>query len=171
MVDIATTGHLNLKPLGHGVHALRAHAVGAAGEFVTALAVFAAGVQGGEHHLDAGNAVFGMNVDGDAAAIIANGDRAVHVDGNVDLVAMAGEMLVDGVVQDLGNAVMERPFIRAADIHAGLFTHGFQAFEFAQLGGVVVAFDGYILRRGNRVGRVGHVNMGTRENLRSLSHR
>jgi len=41
-------------------------------------------------------------------------------------------VLVDGVVQNLGNAVVQRAFIGAADIHAGLFAHGLESLEFAK---------------------------------------
>jgi hypothetical protein len=43
---------------------------------------------------------------------------------------MAGEVFVDGVVEDLGDAVVEGPFVGAADIHAGLFADGLEALEF-----------------------------------------
>ena len=46
-------------------------------------------------------------------------------------------MLVDGVVENLGNTVVERPLIGAADVHAGLFAHGLEALEFAELGRIV----------------------------------
>ena len=44
---------------------------------------------------------------------------------------MAGEVFVDGVVQDLRDAVVERALVGAADIHAGLFPDGLEALEFA----------------------------------------
>ena len=59
VMDGVAAGDLDLEPFGNGVDAFGADAVGAAGELVAALAVFAAGVQGGEHHLDAGDAVLG----------------------------------------------------------------------------------------------------------------
>ena len=142
MVDVAALGDLDLEPLGDGVHALGADAVGAAGELVSALAILAARVEGGEDHLDAGDAVDGVDVDRDAAAVVADGDGAVDVDGDLDAVAVAGEVFVDGVVEDLGHAVVEGAFIGAADIHAGLFADGLEALEFAQLGGVVIGGAG-----------------------------
>jgi hypothetical protein len=71
-----------------------------------------------------------VDVDRDAAAVVADGDGAVDVDGDLDAVAMAGEVFVDGVVEDLGDAVVEGPFVGAADIHAGLFADGLEALEF-----------------------------------------
>ena len=138
VVDVAALGDLDLEPFGDGVDALGADAVGAAGEFVSTLAILAAGVEGGEHHLDAGYAVLGMDIDGDAASVVADGDGAVDVDGDVDAFAVAGEVFVHGVVENLGDAVVESALVGAADIHAGLFANGLQAFEFAQFGRVVI---------------------------------
>ena len=74
VVDLAVLRDLDLEPLGDGVYALGADAVGAAGELVSALAILAAGVEGGEHHLDAGDAILGVDVHRDAAAVVADGD-------------------------------------------------------------------------------------------------
>ncbi len=103
----------------------------AAGENVTTLAVFTARVEGGEHHLNAGNLVLRVNVDRDAAAFVADGDGAVDVDVDLDAFAMAGKMLVDGVVEHLGNTVVQGALIGASDVHAGLFADGFEALQLA----------------------------------------
>ncbi len=48
-----------------------------------------------------------MHVHRDAAAVVADGNRAIHMDRDLDLVAIAGEMFVDRVVQHLEDAVMQ----------------------------------------------------------------
>jgi len=96
-------------------------------------------VEGGQDHLHTRDLVLGVDVDRDPAAIVADGDGAIDVDGDLDLVAMSGEMLVDGVVQDLRDAVVEGAFIGAADVHARLLADSLESFEFAQLGGVICA--------------------------------
>ncbi len=53
------------------------------------------------------------------------------MDGDFDLLAEAGEMFVDGVVEHLGNAMMQRPLIGAADVHAGLLADRFEALQLA----------------------------------------
>ena len=54
-----------------------------------------------------------------------------------DLVAIAGQMFVDGIVEDFENAMMQPAFVGVADVHAGAFPDGFQAFEFIDFCGVV----------------------------------
>ena len=67
----------------------------AAGIFVGALAELAARVQIGQHQLHRRHFPFRMNIDGNAAAVIANGDGTIDVHGHVNFVAKPGEMLID----------------------------------------------------------------------------
>ena len=69
-----------------------------------------------------------MDVDRDAAAVVGDGDRAVGVERHRDRVAIAGERLVDGVVDDLVDHVVQaRAVIGVADIHARALAHGIEA--------------------------------------------
>ncbi len=54
-----------------------------------------------------------------------------------DVLAVAGEVLVDGVVHDLENTVVQAALIGVADIHSGPFAHGLKAFEFLDLIGTI----------------------------------
>ena len=137
VIDLAVARDLDLEPIGERVDAFRADAVQAAGIFVGALAEFAAGVQIRQHELDRRHLEFRMHVDRNAAAVVADGNRAIDVNGDFDLGAIAGEMFVDRVIEHLENAVMQTAFIGVADIHAGPFPDGFEALQFVDLGGVV----------------------------------
>ena len=53
------------------------------------------------------------------------------MDGYFDARAKTGEMFIHGVVQNFRNAVMERAFIGATDIHARLFSDGLKSLELA----------------------------------------
>ena len=98
----------HLKLFGERVDDRSADAVQAAGNLVDAAAELAAGVERGEHGLDAGEARLLMTVDGDAAAVVDDADAAVLVDRDLDAVAEAGHRLVDGVVDDLVDQVVQR---------------------------------------------------------------
>ncbi len=63
VVDLAVARNLDLEPFRDGVDALRADAVGAAGEDVAALAVFAAGVEPREHHFHGGHGFARMEME------------------------------------------------------------------------------------------------------------
>ena len=138
VVDLAVAEHLGLEPIGKRVDALRAHAVQAAGIFVRPLAEFAARVQVGQHQFDGRDAELRVHVHGDAAAVVADGAGAIDVDGHVDLRARTGQMLVDGVIQHLENAVVQTPFVRRPDVHARPLADTRQPFELVDLGGVIL---------------------------------
>ena len=83
-----------------------------------------------------------MLVDRDAAAVVDDGDRLVGVDRDLDVVAVAGQGLVDGVVDDLVDEVMESARAGGADVHARALAHGIEPAEDRDLAGRVVAVLG-----------------------------
>jgi hypothetical protein len=99
------------QPLGQGVDAGHADAVQAAGHLVAVLVELAAGVQ--HHHDDLGGGAPGLvlvvelDAHRDAAAVVGDGNGVVRVDDDLDVVAVAGQGLVDGVVQHLEHHVVQ----------------------------------------------------------------
>ena len=71
-----------------------------------------------------------MNGGGNAAAVVGYGDRAFRVEGHQNGVAMAGQRLVDGIIDHFVDHVMQTgAVIGIADIHAGPFAYRFQPFQ------------------------------------------
>ena len=127
--DVPVAAHFDFQPLGKGVGDGRAHAVQAAREGIVVLVELAARVQLRKNDLYARNFGLGVDVGGDAAAVVAHGGAAVLVKDDVDAVRKAVGGLVDGVVDDLPQNVMEAFGARRADVHAGAQAHGLQPFE------------------------------------------
>jgi hypothetical protein len=136
-MDEAVAGDFDFEPLGEGVDAFGADAVEAAGVLVGALAELAAGMEVGEDEFDGGDAPLGVDIDRDAAAVVADGDRAVDVDRHLDALAEPGEVFVDGVVEHLEDAVVEAAFVGVADVHARPFADRLETFQLVDLRGVV----------------------------------
>ena len=126
----------------------------AAGGVVGAGAELAAGVQLGEDDLDPGEAGPRFDVDGDAAGLVGHRDAAVSPQGDRDLPPVPAERLVDGVVDDLPEAVHEPAGVGGADVHRRPLADRLEALEDQQVPGFVLAVLG---RRGG--GR--HVREGT----------
>ena len=137
VVDLAVALDLDLEPIAERIDALRAYAVEAARVFVGALAEFAAGVEVREDEFERGNFEFRVDIDRDAAAVVADRAGAVDMDGHIDFRAVAGEVFVDRVVEDLEDAVVEAAFVCWPDIHAGALADAGEAFKFVDFRGVV----------------------------------
>jgi len=134
LVDLALAAHHQAQHGAQRVHAAHAHAVQAAGDLVAVLVELAARVQLGQR--DLGGRALGLvlvvhlHAGGNAAAVVGDGDRVVGVDGHDDVVAVAGQRLVDGVVDHLEDEVVQPGAVRGvADVHAGALAHGLKPFE------------------------------------------
>ena len=108
--DVAFAADLGLEPFGKCVDRRDADAVQSAGpRFVAAGAVeFSAGVDFGEHDFE-GRAVVhvGHGSDGDAAAVVGDGDAAVGVEADDDHAGKAVDRLVDAVIDDFVDEVVQ----------------------------------------------------------------
>ena len=78
-----------------------------------------------------------MRIDRNAAAVVGHRDKTVGRHLDFDPVGVAGERLVHGVIDHLGEQVVQRLLVGAADIHARPAAHRFEPFQYLDvLGGV-----------------------------------
>ena len=120
---------LHLQLFGQRVHATHADSVQAAGHLVAVGIELAAGMQLGHHDLGRRDALGGVLVHRDAATVILDRDRVVDVDRDVDSVAVPGQSLVHGVIDDLVNQVVEAEFAGRADVHGRALPDSLQPFQ------------------------------------------
>jgi hypothetical protein len=146
-VFLAVAADGEAQPFRQGIDAGNAHAMESTRDFVGVLVEFAAGMQ--DAHDDFGSGALGfvlvihLDADRDATAVVADGDGVVGVDGDDDVVAVAGQGFVDGVVDNFEHHVVQASAIGGvADVHAGALAHGFQAFELLDRGFVISAVGG-----------------------------
>ena len=126
---VALAADFGVHAGGQGVDDGDADAVQATRDGVSAAAELAASVEDRHDDLDGGLVLGGVLVDGDASAVVDDFDAAVCLDGNLNVVRVAGQGLVDGVVDDLVDEVVQAAFAGRADVHARTLADGFQAFE------------------------------------------
>ena len=128
-----------LEPARQRVDHRDADAVQAAGHLVGVLVEFSAGVQLGHDDLGCRHAFALVDVGRDAAAVVAHGAGAVGIERHHDVLGVAGERLVDGVVDDFVDHVMQAgTVVGVADIHARPLAHGIEALEHLDQFGVVI---------------------------------
>ena len=136
-VEGVAPADFDFEMAGEGVDDGGADAVEAAGDGVCAAAELAAGVEGGHDGFEGGHAGGGVDVHGDAAPVVADGNGAVLADGDFNAGAESRHCLVHGVVDDFVDEVVEAALVRAADVHAGAAADGLQSFKDGDvLGGV-----------------------------------
>ena len=159
-VGLAAAVDLDVEPGGQRVDHRGAHTVQTAGCRVRAAAELPARVQPGVDQLDPGQAGARLDVDRHAAAVVADLDRPVVVQGHLDAVAVPAQRLVDRVVDDLPQAVHEPARVGGADVHAGTLADRLEPLEDLEVvGGVLGRGLGRrgLLRSGRR-----HVRKGSR---------
>ena len=129
-VELLPARDLDLHAFGQRVDDRDADAVQAAGGLVDLGVEFAAGVQRAHDHFERRLVLeFRMRIDRNAAAVVGDGDKAVRRHLDLDPVGVAGERLVHGIVDHLGEQVMQRLLVGAADIHAGPAAHRLEPFQ------------------------------------------
>ena len=136
-VDLPLAHDLDLEPGGEGVDALGTDAVETARVLVRPLAELTAGMQVGQNEFEGRDLELGMDLNGNASAIIADRDRSIGVNRHLDARAVARQMFVDRVIEHLKDAVVQTPLIGIADVHAGAFANRLKALQFVDLGSSV----------------------------------
>ena len=122
-----------------------ADAVQAAGNLVGVLVEFAAGMELGHDDLGRRDAFALVDVDGNAAAVVAHGHRIVGVEDDVDLRRVTRQRLVDRVVDDLIDHVVQAgTVIGVADIHARPLADGIEALQNPDRFRIVIACHGML---------------------------
>ena len=122
-VDLPVAVDLDLEPFGESVDNRDTDAVQAAGDLVTVVVEFAAGMQGGHHDLDCRLLLCRVHVDRDAAAVIGYGDIPFLRYDNLDRRAVSRHRFIDRVVDHLIDHVMKAMDVGASDIHRRALAH------------------------------------------------
>ncbi len=102
-------------------------AVKAARNFVSALAELAAGVQDRHHDFDRRHLLFGVDVDGNAASVVFDRTAAVFEERHFDVLGVARQRFVDGVVDRFVDELVQAALGGVADVHARTFANRFEA--------------------------------------------
>ena len=106
-----------------------------------------------------------MRIDRDAAAVVGDGEEAVGLHLDLDQGRVAGQRLVHGIVDHLGEQVMQRLLVGAADIHAGAAAHRLEPFQHLDVaGGVAGLGPGGLAPPRGRAARGAHAAGGSSSN-------
>jgi creatinine amidohydrolase/Fe(II)-dependent formamide hydrolase-like protein len=125
VIVVPVSADLDLQQFGQRVDDRQADAVQSAGDLVAAaVAELAAGVQDRQDDLDGRQLLLGHRRDRNAATVVVHRDGVVGMDRDVDERAVAGERLVDGVVDNLVDEVVQAAHTGRPDVHPGSLANG-----------------------------------------------
>ena len=136
--DVAIASDLDVKTFGQRIDHCRTHTVQTAGHSIAASAELTASVQNGQDHLDGGLALSGVHRHRHSSPVIDDSDSAVGEDRHLDVRAVSGHCLIDGVVDDFLNQVVETAFRGRTDIHARSLANCFETLEYRNIPGIVM---------------------------------
>ena len=89
----------------------------------------------------AADTLLAMNIRRNPAPVVGDGDRTVGIERHRDARRVAGQRLVDGVIDDLIDHVMQAgAIVGIADIHAWTLAHGIEAAQHLDRIGAVIGF-------------------------------
>ena len=111
-VPLTVTAHSDRQVFGKRVDAGNAHAVQAAGNLVACIVKLAAGMQLCHDHLNGGYAFLGVDINGNAAAIVTHGNAVVGMQNDGDARAKARHGLVNGVIHHFVNKMVQAARVR-----------------------------------------------------------
>ena len=138
MIVLAITVDVRLQPFAQGVNHADADAVQAAGHLVAVAVELAAGMQSREHHLECTDLDVLVHFDGDAPPVVFDRAGAIDLNADQNLRALAGERLIDRVVEHLIDEVVQTADPAVADIHIRAFADGLDTAQDFDAAGIVL---------------------------------
>ena len=109
-----------------------------AGNGIAASAELSASVQNSQDHLDGGLALCGVHRHRHSTPVIDDSHASIGEDRHLNMRAVSGHCLVDGVVDDFLNEVVETAFRGRTDIHARSLANCFETLEYRNIPGIVM---------------------------------
>ena len=139
-VELAAARDLDFELLRQRVHHRHADAVQAARGLVDLGVELAARMQHAHDHFERRFLrEFRVRIDRNAAAVVGHGEEAVRAKLHLDEARMPRQRLVHGVVDRLGEEVVQRLLVGAADIHAGAAAHRLEPLQHLDVVGGIAA--------------------------------
>jgi hypothetical protein len=138
---IVVAPDLNVELLGECIDTAYADAVQTTRDLVVGGVELTARMEHGENDLNRRHllAVDDLVIDGDAAAVVGDGDGIVNVNGDVDARGVATERFVDGVIYYFVDEMVQPLLAGGADIHGRAQAHGRESLENGDVLGRVTA--------------------------------
>ena len=133
-VHLAIAPDRQAQHLAQRIHATHTHPVQATGHFVAVLIEFAACMQLSQRNLSSRTLglvlVVHLHPGGNPTTVVDHANRVVGVNGDHDVVAMASQGFVDGIIDHLKHQMVKTSTVRGvANVHTWTLAHCFKPFQ------------------------------------------
>jgi hypothetical protein len=118
----------DLHPRREGVDAGDTDAMEASRDLIVLLIELASRVELRHNELERGDMLLGVESHRDASAVVLDPDYVVLLKDDENIRAVAGESLIDGVIDYLINEMVESIDARGPDVHTGPLADRFESF-------------------------------------------
>ena len=124
-MQFAVAADVELEEIGQRIDDGHTDAMQSTGNLVGGVVELSARMQHGHDDLGRGDALFAVNVDRNAAAVVGHGDGFIGMNSDHHAITMARQRLVDGVIDHLEHHVVQAAaVVGVADVHSGSFSDG-----------------------------------------------
>ena len=139
-MNLGSTGDFDVHTFGQRIDNSTANTVQTTDRSIGTAAELTAGVQLRHDQFYTAQTCLRFDVNGNAARTVVHRDRAVRIESHSDLFSVAGQGFIDGIVDDLPQAVHETARISGADVHTGPFANRVEPFQYLELLCAVLCF-------------------------------
>ena len=133
----------NLKPAGKSIDNRCSNSMKTTGNLVSPAAEFAARVKNGIDHLHCSHAGFVIDSDRNSASIVRYRNTVPRIDENLNMRAVSGKGLINGIIYDLIDQMMKSSGGRGSNVHAGTLANCLKSLKNLN---VIGRIGSYILR-------------------------
>src|SRR5215510_12934766 len=129
LINSAVALDLDFQSLRQSVNHRNTYAVQTTGNLVRSFIELTTCVELGKHNFCGGDFFRLMNVHRNSTTIVDHRDAIIDVNRDINLVAITGQSLVNGVVHTFIHEMMKSPFTGVTDVHSGALSDRFQPFQ------------------------------------------
>ena len=151
VVDLAATFDFNFQPFRERIHTRNTDSMQPARYLIGVGIKLTAGVQYSQNNRNSRLAFGWVHIDRNTATVVNDAQRAVFVNTDFNVGAIACKCLVNRVIDDFVYTVMVASGTRVANIHGGTFPDGIHALKHGNMVGTVAygigIISGAVLRR------------------------
>src|SRR4030042_6490636 len=129
MINLPVPSYLQVNKFGEGVDHREPHPMETSGDLVAAVIKFASRVEFGHYNIDSRTILFLVEIDGNAPAVISDGNAVIDMNDHVDLGTISLQGFINAVIHQFMNQMVKAFDSGISNINRRPFAAGCQSFQ------------------------------------------